>query len=360
MLKPWAISLAAAVGMLAAYLLFWPVPISPVRWTPPDAPERVGMYAPNDLLADITRLEVGRGPESVAIDGAGRVVCGLEDGRIVRASIGDGSVESIVELDGRPLGMAFDEMGDLIVCDLSGRLVAVSPNGSLREIVRAVDGEPLGLVNDLDLAADGTIYVSESSTETTDTLLDLLEHRAHGRLLAVSPDRGSVDVLLDGLYYANGVALSPDGSFVLVVETTAYRVRRLWLDGSQRGDDDVFIDNLPGFPDGISCDENGIFWLALVNPRNGFIDWALERPWIRRVAARLPLDWFADAAPRVGFVLGLDGDGNVGYALQDPTGERFAGISSVFRFGDDLYLGSLLEDAIGRVAVPAEAGSPDS
>ena len=139
---------------------------------------------------------------------------------------------------------------------------------------------------------------------------------------------------------------------MLVVETTTYRVRQFWLSGSRRGEDEIFVDNLPGFPDGISCDEYGVFWLALMSPRNGFIDWALERPWIRRVAARLPLAWFAGAAPRYGFVLGLDVDGNVIYNLQDPTGRHYAGISCVVRKGGSLYFGSLLESAVGLLPFP--------
>ena len=346
------IGLAAALGALAAYLLLWPVPISPARWTPLEAPPLTGVYAPNAALAGVERLEVGLGPESVTVDGAEKVTCGLEDGSIVRWSICEGTAETIVDIGGRPLGMGLDASGDLIVCDLYGRLLSVSQTGNIRGLVTEVGGEPLGLVNDLDIGSDGTIYFSESSTETTDTLLDLLEHRPHGRLLVYHPDTGEVEILLDGLYYANGVALSADGSFVLVVETTRYRVRRLWLSGLRRGEDEVFIDNLPGFPDGISCDEDGTFWLALMNPRNGFIDWALEHPRIRKVAARLPLAWFAGAAPRYGFVLGLDADGNVIHNLQDPSGDHYAGISSVIRKDGALYFGSLLESAIGRLSAP--------
>ena len=355
----WMIGIAAAVGALAAYLLLWPVPIDPVRWTPPEAPPLAGPYEPNDALADVERLDVGLGPESVAVSEDGAVTCGLEDGSVVRWSPDQRGAETIADTGGRPLGMAFDASGELIVCDLYGRLISVSETGTIRELVTEVDGVPLGLVNDLDLGLDGTIYFSESSTETTDTLLDLLEHRPHGRLLAYHPDTESVEVLLDGLYYANGVALSVDGSFALIVETTKYRVRRLWLVGPRRGEHEVFIDNLPGFPDGISCDDGGTFWLALMNPRNGFIDWSLERPWVRRIAARLPLAWFAGAAPRYGFVLGLDEDGNVVHNLQDPSGDRFAGISSVLRHGEYLYLGSLLEDAVGRLQVPVAAGIPN-
>jgi sugar lactone lactonase YvrE len=350
MSKAWLVGLGAVLASLVAYLLFWPIPIDPVRWMPAEAPELSGIYAPNDALAATERLDVGPAPESVAVDAAGKVYVGLEDGSIVRWS--DGAPEGFCRIDGRPLGIAFDARGDLIVCDLGGRLLSVSEAGEVRDLVVAVDGDSLGLVNDLDIAGDGTIYFSESSTETTDTLLDLLEHRGNGRLLAYEPGAGDVDVLLEGLYYANGVAVSPDESFVLVVETTEYRVTRLWLEGPQRGDREVFVDNLPGFPDGISCDEENTFWLALMSPRSAFIDWALERPWVREVAARLPLMWFAGAAPRYGFVLGLDADGTVVHNLQDPSGETYAGISCVVRQGGTLYFGSLLERAIGRLTAP--------
>lgn len=351
MAKMWLVTLAAGLGVLATYLLFWPVPISPEHWTPPEAPALAGVYEPNESLAATDRLEVGLGPESVAINEAGAIYCGLEDGSIVRWSEDVGEAEVLLNIGGRPLGMAFDGNGDLIVCDLYGRLLAISETGDIAELATQVGGSPLGLVNDLDIGADGTIYFSESSTETTDTLLDLLEHRPHGRLLAYHPSTGRTEVLLDELYYANGVALSSDESFVLVVETTRYRIRRLWLTGPQKGEDDVFLGNLPGFPDGISCDEMGTFWLALVNPRNAFVDWMLEHPSFRKVVARLPLAWFAGAAPRYGFVLGLDATGNVLHALQDPSGRTYAGISCVVRSDDKLYFGSLLEDAIGRLSL---------
>ncbi|MCK5245985.1 SMP-30/gluconolactonase/LRE family protein, partial [Candidatus Bipolaricaulota bacterium] len=177
MTKIWLISLAAGLGALTAYLLFWPVPISPERVTLPEAPALTGVYEPNEALAATDRLEVGLGPESVAINQTGSVFCGLEDGSIVRWTEDVGEAEVLLNIGGRPLGMAFDGNGDLIVCDLYGRLLAISETGDIAELATQVDGRVLGLVNDLDIGADGTVYFSESSTETTDTLLDLLEHR---------------------------------------------------------------------------------------------------------------------------------------------------------------------------------------
>ncbi len=352
MTKIWPIALAAGVGgVLAAYLLFWPVSITPVRWTPPEAPVLTGVYEPNDALVAMDRLEVGLGPESVAIDQAGTIYCGLEDGSIVRWAEDVGEAETLLNIGGRPLGMAFDADDNLIVCDLYGRLLAISETGNIEELVTQVGDRPLGLVNDLDIGTDGTVYFSESSTETTNTMLDLLEHRPRGRLLAYHPSTRRTEVLLDKLYYANGVALSPDESFVLVIETTRYRVQRLWLTGPRKGEHEVLLDNLPGFPDGISCDEMGTFWLALVNPRNAFVDWMLDHPSFRKIIARLPLAWFAGAAPRYGFVLGLDAEGNVLHNFQDPSGRTYGGISCVVRQDDTLYFGSLLEDTVGRLSL---------
>jgi hypothetical protein len=58
-----------------AYLLLWPVPISPVAWTPPAAPGLTGDYQQNDRLAGTDRLSLGAGfaPEDVAIDAENRI-----------------------------------------------------------------------------------------------------------------------------------------------------------------------------------------------------------------------------------------------------------------------------------------------
>ena len=54
---------------------------------------------------------------------------------------------------------------------------------------------------------------------------------ATGRLLRYSPETGKTECLAEGIWYANGVALSADESFVLVVETWTLRVLRFWLKG---------------------------------------------------------------------------------------------------------------------------------
>ena len=67
-----------------------------------------------------------------------------------------------------------------------------------------------------------------------------------GRLLRYDPVSKETRVLADGIWFANGVALSRDGSFAAVVETVSMRVKRVWLAGEKKGQVDILLDRLPG------------------------------------------------------------------------------------------------------------------
>src|SRR5688500_13388611 len=238
-----------------AYLLFAPVPIAPAAWTPPAAPALTGQYEQNFRLAPVQRLSLGEGhaPEDVAIDAEGKIYAGFEDGRIVQLQLGGTQPRVFANTHGRPLGLVFDREGNLLVTDALKGLLSINKAGELKVLTADVDGEKFGCLNDLDVAADGTIYFTEASHKfpMSQHVSDLLEHQPNGRLLAWVPKTQKARTLLPDIYFANGVAVSPDQSFVLVAETGKYRVRRVWLTGPKQGQADVFIDNLPGFPDGI-------------------------------------------------------------------------------------------------------------
>lgn len=52
--------------------------------------------------------------------------------------------------------------------------------------------------------------------------------------------------MLDGLWFANGVAVSPDQTFVVVAETARYRLQKYYLAGPKKGKSEVFVAGLPG------------------------------------------------------------------------------------------------------------------
>jgi sugar lactone lactonase YvrE len=345
------LTVMALAALLVLYLFFWPVPIDPAAWQPQTPPPLAGVYEPNTRLTAAERLPAGgHAPEGVAVDAEGRIYAGLEDGRIARLQPDGSRPETFADTHGRPLGLDFDRAGNLIVADASRGLLSIGRDGATTVLTREAEGRRIGCPNDLDIASDGTIYFTDASDKFPLSVYkyDILEHRPNGRFLVYDPATKQTRVLLDGLHFANGVALGPEEAFVLVVETGEYRVWRVWLKGPRAGAKEIFIDNLPGFPDNVTFNGSDTFWLALVTPRNALLDKLLPRPFLRKIVPRLP-SFLQPAPERYGFVLGLDAEGRVARNLQDPSGEHYEEVSSALEHEGVLYLGSLGEDAVGRL-----------
>ena len=283
--------LMSFVGLIILFVL-WPSPIDPIAYSPTFARPLDGLLAPNMALKQAHRfiLTSGFGPEDVAVDGDGRLYGGLQDGRIIRI-LSDGTQENFVTIEGgRPLGLAWAADGNLIVADAFKGLLSVSPTGEMTTLSTEAGGVPYAFADDVDIAEDGKIYFSDASDtyDQHEYMKDILEARPHGRLLMYDPASKKTSVLLQDLFFANGIAVSEGGDFVLVNETGKYRVTRYWLKGEKTGTTDIFIDNLPGFPDGISRGEDATFWLAIPSPRNPILDNAHPKPWLKNIFAKLP------------------------------------------------------------------------
>lgn len=341
--------------LLLGYLFFWPVPVDPQAWTPSEDPGFTGPYTVNNRLAAVERYgqAAGQGPEDVAIDAQGRAVVGFIDGRIVRFGA-DGKPEELVNTGGRPLGLDFAPSGELIIADGSKGLLALDAKNKLRVLSTEADGLPFMFTDDVDVAADGTIYFSDASSKhgpRTHGMADAIEHGAHGRLLRHEPATGKTDVLMDGLHFANGVAVGPGEAYVLVNETFTYAVHRYWLKGPKAGTAEIFIDSLPGFPDGISSNGRGTYWLAIFAPRNPLLDASAGLPILRSVMYRLP-DFLKPGTVKHAIALGLNGDGEIIHNLQDDGEGAYAPVTSVEEAGGWLYLGSLTAGGYARIKAP--------
>ncbi len=343
-------------GVLAL-LVFTPSPIDAASYSVEKQAPATAVLAVNNDLLDAELLAKGEisGPEDIAIDSQGRVYGGTDDGKIMRLT-GD-TLELFVDLTSngklaRPLGLHFDQQGNLIVCDAWQGLLKISPSGEVTLLTNEADGLPFAFTDDLDIASDGTIYFSDASSRFNqpDYLLDLLEAKPWGRLLAYDPATGVTRVLLKDLYFANGVAISTHEDFVLVNETYRYRITRYWLKGPKAGTHDMFIDNLPGLPDGVSSNRQGTFWVALATPRKPSVDNMHSKPWLKNLIAKLPRALWPKP-DRYGFVLALDEEGQITRSLHDPKGEHLEMITSAQEHEGYLYLGSLHNDRIGKLAL---------
>jgi sugar lactone lactonase YvrE len=326
--------------------------ISPAKAPATAPPPFEGVWAPTDTRLDeaiLLPLPHGHGPEDVVVDPAGRVVSGDADGTIWRwpaDADAHSTPEPFAHTGGRPLGIEVDPTdGSLIVCDAYRGLLRLHDDGRLVHLADTAGGTPLGVTNNAAVARDGTIYFSDSSNRYPlwAWKRDLLEHRPNGRLLAYHPGPGTVDVLATGLYFPNGVALTPAEDTLLFVETATHRLSRLRLDG---GDPTVLLD-LPAYPDNMSPVGDGTYWIALPSPRVAIAERLLPHPRLRRIAALLPDALQPQPKPH-SIVALVDGDGTVRRTLHGPAG-HYQMLTGVRQHGPTLWLSSLTAPAIARV-----------
>ncbi|MEV6646655.1 SMP-30/gluconolactonase/LRE family protein [Amycolatopsis sp. NPDC051371] len=296
-------------------------------------------------FGEVTLIPVnGHGPEDVVVDGEGRIYAGVDDGRILRLSPDGRRIDVIADTGGRPLGLELYGDDELLICDArAGLLVMPLSGGSPSVLATSALGLDFVFCNNAAVAADGTVYFTDSSRRfgIDNWRDDLIEQTAGGRLLRRSPD-GSIDLVLDGLQFANGVALAPDESFVAVAETGAFSVSRVRLSDGHR---DVLVEDLWGFPDNISTGSDGLIWITQASPRVPALDVVRRMPaFLRAGVRRLPTSLQPSPGREVG-VLGVAADGKVERELRGEV-PGFHMLVGVREWQGKLYFGSLEEDAI--------------
>ena len=298
------------------------------------------------------RLPVGgQGPEDVAVRGD-RLITGVADGRLLSVSPDGAQVDVVADTGGRPLGIEALPDGRLVVCDARRGLLRVDPAvGSVEALTGTIAGERMKFCNNAAVTADGTIYFTDSSSRygLDHYQADVVERTGTGRLLRRDAT-GGVQVLLDHMEFANGVALAEDESFVAVAETGAGRVRRVWLSGPRAGESDVLIDDLPGMPDNLSTDADGRIWIAIPVPRVRALRLVRRTPrparkLVGRVASAVSNPPMAAAR-----VLAIDRDGTPVVRMTCSRRCGYRMVTGVREYDGSLYLGSLSEDAIACIS----------
>lgn len=346
---------AAPALVLGGFLLFVPPSgsdFNPETWTP--TPLRPVDSA---IRRDAAPVPLGSqslfGPEDIAIDTEGRLYTGARDGFIWRLTP-DGAAERFAEVGGRPLGLSFLPDGRLIVANHGRGLQQVTPDGTVSVLAAEAGGRPILFANDLDISSGGIVYVSDSSWRYNTTTLgdasssylfpDMIDGRASGRVIAYDIAAGEARVILDGLYFPNGIALSADQRTLWIAESNRYRILALDLAGAPTPT--VIVDNLPGTPDNLNRAADGTMLLAYYD-RVAVLDrWVLPNGVARQVFARLPVSLFVNEdEPLAGGILALD---TTGSPLTVQTGLSPAPTTVVEHDGR-WYLGALLGQPVRYV-----------
>jgi gluconolactonase len=195
-------------------------------------------------------------PECVATGPDGRLYAGGEAGQLYRIE-DDRSMSEMARLGGFVGGLALDGKGNVYAC-VTGKpaLVRVAPDGRVEPFGRFGPGD-LVEPNFPVFAADGTLFVSDSGEFG----------QVSGRIWAVDPS-GSCSVFDERARdYTNGLAISPDGEWLYVVESAASRVVRIEMLAQRQGGrlEEVLL--LPGVvPDGLAFDEEAGLYVSCYRP----------------------------------------------------------------------------------------------
>jgi len=175
----------------------------------------------------------------------------------------------------------------------------------------------------------------------------LINHATSGRLTSVRPD-GKVTVLRRDLAFANGVALAPDESYLLVAETIRYRILKLWLKGPRAGEWVEFVSGMPGFRDNISLSHAGLVWVSLPAPRVPVLDFLLPRhPILRQLALRVPQRLHPKEEDVV-WVQAYDLDGTLVHDIKTKH-PRLSYITAAAESGGTVWLASVHHNVLGRI-----------
>ncbi|GAA4354514.1 SMP-30/gluconolactonase/LRE family protein [Angustibacter luteus] len=275
----------------------------------------------------------------------GSVLTGLVDGRILQVSPAGALVE-VARTGGRPLGLEWLPDGRVLVCDAVRGLLALEPSsGRLEVLADGVDGERFAFCNNAAVATDGTIYFTDSSRRfgVGTWRGAVLEHAGDGRLLRRTPD-GAVDVVRDGLEFANGVALSADESWVAVAQTGGYTLERVDVRGDRQGEQERLVD-LPGFPDNIATGSDGLIWVAMASSRNRLLDRLHPRhPRLRHAVWAVP-QRLQPGPDRMAWVMAFDPSGALVHDRQGRV-DGFFMTTGVREQDGVVWMGSLAASAL--------------
>lgn len=373
----------------AAYLLFWPTPITPVAWDAPTNLGHSGAHAANTRLSPLQQIPLGtaqEGPEHILAH-QGWLYTGLANGDVLRLDTRGERHSVVVNTGGRPLGLDIDAQGRLLVADAMKGLLRVSGQGAeartetlLSTVAHPVPNDPVRYADAIKVGPDGTLWLTDATrrfgakdlgSTFEASVLDILEHSCTGRLIAQDPATLQARVALDGLCFPNGIAFTADGKHMLLSETGTYRILKVDLaklslvrtaaghtgvptlaQAMAQGAATVLIDNLPGYPDNLTRGEGGRVWVGLTKPRSPVIDATAQRPMLRNITLRLPRAlWPVPKA--YGHVIAFDDNGRILADLQDPKG-AYPETTAATEADGKLFVQSLHAHSVGWMPYPGQ------
>ena len=175
-------------------------------------------------------------------------------------SPGDG-VTLLQEPSNNANGLTRDRQGRLLLCEGgANRVTRIEPNGSITVVASSYQGKRLNRPNDAVVKSDGSIYFTDPGAPDPDLVLD------HAGVYRVSPDLGTITLLVRDFAFPYGLAFSPDESILYIDDYRGGHIRA--FDVQPNGTLNLASGRIfcrlmeprpvnPGGPDGMKVDVEG-------------------------------------------------------------------------------------------------------
>ncbi len=190
----------------------------------------------------------------------------IPNNRILRWDEHTGTVTPFRQPSNHANGNTRDREGRLVTCEHGARRVTrTERDGRITVLADRFEGRRLNSPNDVVVAADGAVWFTDPPFGI---LSDYEGERAESEVAPATyrldPVTGALAMVDDTTAGPNGLAFSPDGRILYLVESRGEPHRRILafdVDGTRLSGRRVLIDAGPGgTPDGFRCDELGNLW----------------------------------------------------------------------------------------------------
>lgn len=318
-----------------------------------------GALSPNDRLDACTPIgDALPGLDDVVAANDGSVYVSAGNQVLKLSGEGFANRALVAEFEGEAGGLAVHPDGRLLVCVAGRGLAALDPANPNPRWLESADGSHLAGLTAVAAVPDGRIFAAEGSVgrAPAEWRHDLMEKRSNGRLIVCGAALDKSQVLLDGLPYPYGLAVSADGRQLWLTESWAHRLSRFALGGEGLGAREIVAGNLPGYPARLHGDIHGGFLLGVFARRTHLIEFVLKEDDFREemLETVAPDYWIAPALaggsdclepmqiggvkalgiqkpwapPRsYGLLVHLDGEGEATDSLHSRAGGRYHGIT---------------------------------
>jgi gluconolactonase len=170
-------------------------------------------------------------------------------------------VSLVLEPTNRANGLTRDLQGRLLACEHDSRRVTrQEKDGSITVVANSFQGRQLNRPNDVVVKSDGSIYFTDPWTSpNAPQQWDL----TFSGVYRVTPDLGTMSLLIDNFVLPNGLAFSPDEKVLYINDSRRAHIRAFDLlpNGTlAKHTDRVFVElrgEEPGIPDGMKVDVEG-------------------------------------------------------------------------------------------------------